>query len=125
MAKSKVLPVTHSDQLVECAEQLKGIAQYLPLVQTLANAGDDLGEKMKRINVLEDVGLAVGDEDHVQFVKGLVHEADVVLFDCCVLGATVGELGQRSKKTFDSRPLHISELAGEDGLAASGAYGSC
>lgn len=43
---------------------------------------------------MEDVGLAVGDEDDVQLVEGLVDEADIVLFDGGVLGTAVGKLGK-------------------------------
>lgn len=122
LAESEVLPVTHSDEFIEGAEQLKCIAQNLPFVQALADASNNLGEQVKRINVLQNVGLAVGDEDHVKLIQGLVYEADVVLLDCCVLIAAILKFRKRSKKTLNPGSLHISELAREYGLAAPCAY---
>lgn len=69
--------------------------------------------------------MAVGDQDHVEFVKGLVDEADIVLLDCGVLGAAVCEFGEGCQESFNSGSLHIPELARDDGLAASGAYRRC
>lgn len=69
--------------------------------------------------------MAVGDEDHVQLVQGLVDEADIVLLDGRVLGAAVGEFGERGEEGFNSGSLHLTELAREDGLAAACADGRC
>ena len=52
---------------------------------------------MKRINVLENIGLAVCDEHHVELVQRLVNISDIVLLDCSVLSSGVGELGKRRK----------------------------
>lgn len=90
MADGQVLPVTQSDQLVERAKQLVGIAEDLALVQALACAGDDLGEEVEGVDVLQDVGLAVGNEHHVELIKGLIDKADVILLHGGVLGARVG-----------------------------------
>lgn len=65
LTQGEVLAVTESDQLIKGTQKLKSIAQNLALVQASADAGDNLGEEVQRVNVLEDVGLAVGDEDHV------------------------------------------------------------
>lgn len=46
LADGQVLPVSESDQLIEGAQQLVGMLQDLPLLQTLASARDDLGEKV-------------------------------------------------------------------------------
>jgi len=62
---------------------------YFPLVQTPASAADDLGEEVEGVDILEDVGLAVGDEDHVQLVQRLVYEADIVLLDGGMLRAGI------------------------------------
>ena len=78
---------------------------------------------MQRVDVLQDVALAVGDEDDVEFVEGLVDEADVVLLDGGVLGGGVGELGERGQEGFDAGSLHLAELAGEDGFAGAGGDG--
>lgn len=125
LAKGEVLPVAHGDEFIKGAKQLECIAQNLPLVQALADAGNNLGEKVERINVLQNVGLAVGDEDHVQLVQGLVDEAYIVLLDRRVLGSTVGELGERCQESLNTGSLHLTELAREDGLAAACADGCC
>jgi hypothetical protein len=75
------------------------------------------------VDVLEDVGLLVGDEHHVQLVQGLVDESDIVLLDRCVLCARVCRLGEGCQEGFDARPLDVVECAGEDGLAATRANG--
>lgn len=121
LADGQVLPVSQGDQLVESAEQLIGILDDLPFVQALARAGDNLGEEMERIDVLEDVGLAVGDEDHVELVQGLVDKTDVVLLNCGMLRTAVGQLGERGEESFDARPGHLAELSREDSFAPAGA----
>lgn len=102
LADRQVFPVTQSNQLIEGAEQLVCVLQNLPLVETSACAGDDLGEEVEGIDVLQDVGLLVRDEDHVELVQRLVHEADIVLLDGSVLGARIGELGERGKEALDA-----------------------
>jgi hypothetical protein len=89
LRQRQILPVAQGHNLIECAEELKGIAKYFPLIQTLANACNDLGEEMQAVNVLEDVGLSVCDEHDVEFVQRLIDEADVVLLDGGVLGAGI------------------------------------
>lgn len=80
---------------------------------------------MQGVDVLENVGLLVGDEHHVELVERLVDEADIVLFDRCVLGARVGGFGESGQEGLDSRPLDIVESSGENGLAAACADGRC
>ena len=123
LADGQVLPVAQGDQLIERAEQLVGIAEDLALVQTLACAGNDLGEEVEGVDVLQDVGLAVGNEHHVELIQGLVDEADVVLLHGGVLGARVGQLGEGSQESLNSRPGHLAELSREDSLAPAGADG--
>ena len=95
LADGQVLAVAQGDQLIESAEQFVGISEDFALVQTLACAGDHLGKEMERVDVLQNVGLAVGDEDHVQLVQGLVDKADVVLLDRGMLRARVGQFRER------------------------------
>lgn len=123
LAERQVFSVPERDKLVEGAEQLVGILHNLSLVQGLAGARHDLGEEVKGIDVLQDVALSVGDEDHVEFVEGLINEANIVLLDGGVLGARVGELGERGQESFDSGPGHFSELSGEDSFPPAGADG--
>ena len=94
LADGQVLPIAEGDQFIERAEQLESILEDFPLVQTLAGARDNLGEEMERIDVLEDVGLLVGDQDHVELVQRLVYESNIVLLDRGVLRSRVGRLGE-------------------------------
>jgi len=121
LANGEVLSVSQGNQLVEGAEQFVGILQYLALVQALACTRDHLGEEMQGVDVLENVGLPVGNEDHVELVQGLVHKADVILLDRGMLGTAVGQLRERCQQCFYPGPWHLAELPREDGLAASGA----
>lgn len=79
---------------------------------------------MKGIDVLEDVGLAVGDEDHIELVEGLVDKSNIVLLDSGMLCAAVGQLRERGKESLNSGTGHLTELPGEDSFPATGAYGS-
>lgn len=121
LAHGKVLAVAKCHQLVKGTEELVGITNNLALVKRLARTGDNLGKEMQRINVLQDVGLAVGDEHHVELVKGLVDESDVVLLDRRVLGAAVCQLGERCKESLDPGPRHLAKLPREDSFTAAGA----
>ncbi len=47
---------------------------------------------MQRVDVLQDVGLPVGNENHVKFVERLIDIANVVLLNGSVLRARIGEL---------------------------------
>lgn len=57
---------------------------------------------MEGINILEDIRLSVGDEDHVQLVQWLVHKSHIVLFDGSMLGASICQLWEGCKKSLDS-----------------------
>jgi hypothetical protein len=46
LTQGEVLAVALSNQLIESAQKLKGIAQDLTLIQTSTDAGDDLGEEV-------------------------------------------------------------------------------
>ena len=107
LADGQILPVTQSDQLVEGAEEFVGISEDLALVQALASASNDLGEKVKRVDILENVGLLVGDEHHVKLIQGLIDKSNIVLLDGSVLCSGVGGLGEGGEKGFDARPLHV------------------
>src|SRR5436190_120832 len=117
LTNGQVLAVPEGDELVEGAEDVEGMLENLALVQAFAYAADDLGEEVERIDVLENVGLLVGDENHVELVQGLVDKSDVVLLDRGVLGARVGGLGESGKQGLDARTLHVMERSGKDGLA--------
>lgn len=110
LRQRQVLPVSQGHQLIERAQQLKGIAQDFPLIEALANAGSHLGKKVQAIDVLENVGLAVGNKDNVELIQWLVHEAHVVLLDCCVLGSGVGQFGERSQESLNARTSNFPEL---------------
>lgn len=125
LADGQVLPVAESDQLIEGAEQLVGISEDLTLVQAPASAGNHLGEEVERIDVLKDVGLLVGNENHVQLIQWLVNEADIVLFDRGVLGTAVGEFGKGEQERLEPRAAHLVERPGQNGLAAARANRSC
>lgn len=90
LAKGQVLPVSERDQLVKGAKEIVGIAEDFPFIKALACTRDHLGKEVQGVDVLEDVGLLVRDEDHVELVKGLVDKSDVVLFDRGMLGSAVG-----------------------------------
>lgn len=94
LGQRQVLPVAQCHQLIECAKQLKGISQNFPFIQALANASGHLRKQMQAVDILEDVGLAVGDQDNVQLVQRLVHKAHVVLLHGSVLGSGVRKFGE-------------------------------
>jgi hypothetical protein len=91
LADCQVFPISKSDQLIKCTEQLVCILHDLSLIQALACACNDLGEEMEGVDVLEDIGLAVRDQDHIEFVEGLVDKSNVVLLHGRMLGTAVGQ----------------------------------
>lgn len=125
LAEGQVFPVAQRHQFIKGAQQLVSIPQDFPLIQALASARNHLGEEVKRVNVLEDVGLAVGDEDHVKLIQGLVDKADIVLLDGRMLSAALGELRERGKEGFDTGSGHLSKLPGEDSFPSSGTDRGC
>ena len=94
LSERQVLPIPLRHQLIESAQKLKRMLEDFPLVQTLADACHHLGEQVERVDILEDVGLAIGDKDHVELVEGLVDITDIVLLDRGMLSTGVGELGE-------------------------------
>lgn len=125
LADSQVLAITQRHQLIKCAEQLVCISENFPLIQTLAGARHDLSEQVQGVDVLQDVGLPIGDEHHIELVEGLVDESDIVLLDSRVLRAAVGELGEGCQERFYSRPRHLTKLPREDSFPSPGANRSC
>lgn len=101
LAQGQVLPVAQSDKLIEGAKQLVGISKDLPLVQAFADARHNLGKKVQRIDVLQDVGLPIGDENHVKFVEWLIDIANVVLLHGSMLRARIGELWEGCQKPLN------------------------
>lgn len=121
LTDGQILPISQGNELIKCAEEFVSILEDFTLVKTLACASDDLGEEVQGVDVLENVGLAVGDENHVKLVEGLVNETDIVLFDGRMLSTAVGMLGERGKKRFYARSRHLTELSREDSFPSTGA----
>lgn len=65
VADVEVLAVAEGDELVKGAQKFVGIAQDFSLVEGLAGTGDNLSKEVEGVDILEDVGLLVGDEHHV------------------------------------------------------------
>lgn len=68
------------------------------------------GEQSECLQVLQDVAVLGGDEDHVEFLQRLVHVADAVCFHEGVLLASVHQFGERGQETLDTRPGHFHKL---------------
>lgn len=121
LANREILAIAESDDFVKGTEKLICVLENLSLVKVLAGAGDYLGKQVQRVDILKDVGLAVGDEHHVEFVQWLVNKSHVILFDRGVLRAAVGELGEGREKRLYSRAWHLAELPREDSFPSTGA----
>ncbi len=80
-----------------------------------AEVGDEACEEVERLDVLEDVAVLVGDEDHVQVLQGLVDVADVLRLDRRVLAARADQLGEGGEEHLDARARHVAELPRDDG----------
>jgi hypothetical protein len=121
LANGQVLTVAESDKLVKSTEQFVGILEDFALVEALACAGNYLGKQVQGVDVLENVGLSIGDENHVKLVEGLVNESDVILLDSRVLRTAIGKFGKRGEEGFYARSWHLSELSREDSFPSTGA----
>lgn len=76
-----ILPVSQGYDLVECTEKLKAVSKDGCFVKGSADVGSDAGEEMKGVDVLENVRVLVGDEDHIEVLKRLIDEANGVCLD--------------------------------------------
>lgn len=121
LAYGEVFPVPKRNQLIKGTEKFVGISDNLSLIKSSACAGNDLSEQVQGVDVLENVGLLVGDEHHVELVKRLVDKSNIVLLNGSVLGAAVGQLWERGEEGFYPRPWHLSKLAGKDSFPPAGA----
>lgn len=121
LAHCEVFAVSQRYKLIKRAEELVSVSDNFPLVESSACAGDNLGEEVQRIDVLKDIGLAIGDENHVKLIQGLIHKSNIILLNGRVLCAAVGEFGERGEEGFYSRPWHLAKLPGEDSFAPTGA----
>lgn len=125
LAYGEVLAISKGNELIEGAEKFVCISRDFPLVQRLACASDDLGKQVQRVDVLQDVGLPVRDEDHVELVQGLIYESNIILFHGRMLSTGVCKLGKRREESFNSGPGHLTELSGKDSFSSPGADGGC
>ncbi len=82
-------------------------------------------EESECLQVLQDVAVLRGDEDHVEFLQRLVHIADTVCFHKGVLLARVHQFRKCSQETLNTRPGHFHKLPRYDGLAGLGAHRRC
>ena len=110
-----VLAIPEADDLIKGTEELKAVAEHGGLIERSAEVGDGAGEEVEGVNVLENVGVLVGDEDHVEVLERLVDEADGIGLDRGVLGASTDQLGEGGKKSLNARPRHVAELSRDDG----------
>lgn len=83
------------------------------------------GEESECLQVLQDVAVLGGDEDHVEFLQRLVNIAHAVCFHKGVLLACVHQLWERGQETLDTCPGHFNKLPRYDGLAGLGAHRRC
>ena len=70
---------------------------------------------MQRVNVLEDVGCFVGDEEDVEIFERLVDITDFGGFNRGVLAVGGDEFWERCEEGFDSGSRHRVELTRENG----------
>lgn len=82
-------------------------------------------EESESLQVLQDVAVLGGDENHVEFLQRLVHIADTVGFHKGVLLACVHQFGECSQETLNTRPGHFHKLPRYNGLAGLGAHRRC
>ena len=111
------------DDLVEGEDEIEGGAADALLVGLLLRVlGEDLAEESQDVEVLEDVGRLVGDEEEVQLslLHGGVHVPDVLGLDVRVLGARADELGERGEQALDANARHRDVLARHQGCGRMG-----
>ena len=82
-------------------------------------------EESECLQVLQDVAVLGGDEDHVEFLQRLVHIANTVRFHKGVLLARVHQFRECSQETLDTCPGHFHKLPRYNGLAGLGAHRRC
>ena len=95
-----LLPPTQTYNLVERAEQLECMLRDFALLGGPAQIGHNAGKEVQGLDILENVGCLVGDEQDVEFFQRLVDIADVERFDRSMLSVGGDKLGERGQKRF-------------------------
>lgn len=123
LRERQILSVSQCHQLIICAEQLERIAEDLSFVETLADACGHLRKEMQTVDVLQNVRLTIGNENHVELIQWLVHKSHIVLFDRSMLGLRVRKLGERGQESFNARARNIPKLARKNSFTSAGTDG--
>lgn len=76
LSQRDVFSVSQGDDLVKHGDELECPVENFLFVDRAAIFGEGTGKEMERVNVLQDVGGLVGDEDHVEFFHGLIDVSD-------------------------------------------------
>ena len=94
MSEIDILPPTESDDLIPGGEDLKGDLGYVLFCDGTTPSSrspfcDDSSDEIEGLEVEEDIGLSVGDEEYVEVFQGSVEESHAGSFEDGVLGRGV------------------------------------
>ena len=110
-----LLSVAQAYDLVECAKQIESVFNNFPFFCVSAHVRHDAGNQVQRLNVLEDIGGLVRDQEDVKFLQRLVDVSNLGGFDRRVLGVCRDEFWEGGQKGFDPGSRHVAELARNHG----------
>jgi len=81
-----LFPIPHTDDLIKRSKQLKTLFLNFTLISCTTHIRNDACEEVEGIDILEDVGGFVSDEEDVEVFEGLIDITDLSGFDGCMLG---------------------------------------
>ena len=84
---------------------------------------DHSREESECLQILQDVAVLGGDQQHVQPLQRLVHITDTLSLHKCVLFARVHELRKRCQEPLDTRSGHLHKLPRYQGCGERGRIG--
>mmetsp|Transcript_6455 Transcript_6455/g.27161 ORF Transcript_6455/g.27161 Transcript_6455/m.27161 type:complete len:503 (+) Transcript_6455:441-1949(+) len=99
------------DDLVEREHEVEHLLRDALLGVAAGDFGHDLGEEAERVEVFDDVGGLVGDEQKEDLLDGLPDVSDRVgLDEGVLLVARAHEFGEGGEEALDTQTVHLDKL---------------
>jgi hypothetical protein len=102
LAQSDGFTITKGDDIIEGEEDFEGVLLDVRFVQTMNTyINDNFMNETDGLEVLDDVGVLVGDKDEVHGFEGEIDVAYEFVFDKCVLLCGADRFGEVTNVLFE------------------------
>src|SRR5690606_1109484 len=109
---------------IESEDELIGVVHDFVFVGASTIFWNEFRHQMQSVEILHDVALLVGDDEHVERFDGLVEVANGVGLNEGVLLLEAHELRESSQQSLDSDSAHLYEESGDQSFTGLSAHGS-